>query len=521
MAKLLPNAVLLAVILTGAVVSMTGDSSQGIPPPPRATGPVSIRVDAAAENQVMDGFGATHLALVRDGRDLLSPTLRARALDALYRQVGLTTGNIDAMLLESPGTIDARRNDNDNPNVIDWAGFQGASVDDVNAYVLSRPEAKAFNDYYISQRITTRWASPWLAGLRNHDYQRYLDEAAEQVAAACIYWRDHHGGVTPLVQLFNEPLSGNYEVAGGETRDVVDLVQRSGERLTREGFDNVRFVVPNEETEEKSYQSAQAILENPRARRYVGAIGYHPYPLGSVYANVPKLLRTSGMGRPDPGRIQARRKLRDLARTYGLPLWMTEVSSGGVDARSYDDFRGRAIHIHDELEYANASAYYGMNSMWDMRSQQGHFGSTDRFFREEGNIVLLENDSETVHITGIGHAIGHYARWVGKGAIRVDANSSDPLLQVTAFRDDARGRVVLVFINNSSSARPVSVTVAGVRLEGPVTGEQSTPLAYWTHLQPDFPRDSATLSLELPGLSVTTLAEGFPLSSLTKRARRR
>ena len=157
--------------------------------------------------------------------------------------------------------------------------------------------------------------------------------------------------------------------------------------------------------------------------------------------------------------------------------------------------------------------------MWDLESHREHFGSTAGFFQSEGNIVLLENDSDAVHITGMGYAIGHYARWIGKGAIRIDATSSDPLLQVTAFRDDVRRRLVLVLINNSGRARPVSISVGGVGLEGAVTGEQSTPTAYWVPLAPVFPIESGTVSVRLPGLSVTTLAASFPAASPASRRR--
>src|SRR5262249_22239369 len=160
--------------------------------------------------------------------------------------------------------------------------------------------------------------------LRDTRYDTYLDEAAEQAAAACRYWLNRYGAIPEYWQLFNEPLSGNGEVKGGTTKDLADLVERNGGRLSDEGCGAVPFVVASEETEEHSYESAAAILANPRARRYVGAIGYHTYPYGSLYVSIPRVLETSGAGRPDPGRIGARQRLRALGQKYGIPLWMTE-----------------------------------------------------------------------------------------------------------------------------------------------------------------------------------------------------
>jgi hypothetical protein len=112
---------------------------------------------------------------------------------------------------------------------------------------------------------------------------------------------------------------------------------------------------------------------------------------------------------------------------------MTENSNAG-EPLSYDGFRARAIQIHDEFLYAGASAYFGMHAIWDLASQRLHTGSDNLYgFDNEGNVVLVNNDTGAVDITGIGYAIGHYARWTKPRSVRVEAASSDRLVQVTAF----------------------------------------------------------------------------------------
>ena len=98
------------------------------------------------------------------------------------------------------------------------------------------------------------------------------------------------------MQLFNEPLSGNGELAGGSVPEIIDIVKRAGARLRAEGFATMKFVIPAEETEELSLEHATAVLADPVARPFVGAIAYHPYPYGSTYASVPNILATSGSG---------------------------------------------------------------------------------------------------------------------------------------------------------------------------------------------------------------------------------
>jgi O-glycosyl hydrolase len=466
---------------------------------------VEVLIDNTREHQTMEGFGATHLPLVYQGTgDTLSPKLRSQAIDVVYNQVGITMGNLEGALLESPDDWNARRNDNDDPFKINWSGFQTFNADTMKTKVVDVAQPLGFDNYFLAQKINVRWASPWLDSIRQNNYDRYLDEAAEQVAAGQVYWYDVYGIVPRYQMLFNEPLSGNGELLNGAVQDVVDIIKRAGARLRSEGFSTIKFVVPNEETEEISLSSATAILADPQARQYVGAIGYHPYPYGSVYASIPRILHTSGMGRPDQDRIVVRNNLRDLGKQYGIPVWMTEVSHGEVDSRSFDACRGRAIHIHDELVYADAAAYFGMNNMWDTISQQLHFGNSN-LFSEEDTIVLIDNDTETVHTTGMGYAIGHYARWIERGAVRTEAISSDPLLLVTAFRQTSQRRIVLVIINNASAEKSINIKVNAVRLEGNLTGEQSTAAAYWQPIRPFAPTAPTSFMLTVPAQSVTTI----------------
>lgn len=369
---------------------------------------------------------------------------------------------------------------------------------------LARPDG--FNDYSLSNNIDFRRMS-WLKPIREADYPRYLDECAEHVLAGVQNWNDSFGSVPPTMMLFNEPLSGNRELQGGSTQEVVDIVKRTGARLKAAGF-QVKFVVPNEETERKSLETATAILADPEARQYVAAIGYHPYPYGSPYASIPQILKTSGQGKPDAARLEVRGELKALAARYDLPLWMTEVSHGEVPLESMDALRGRAIHIHDELEYADAAAYFGMNAMWDSKTHQEHTRGSRPLNSETDTIVLVDDEANTVTITGMGYAIGHYARWLKRGATRIEAKSDDPLVMISAFRDDAARRATLVLINNAEGARRVSVSINGLTLRGLLTGEQSSGTIRWQSL-PLSPSKLGGFEVTLPPQSVTSIASAF------------
>lgn len=469
---------------------------------------VTITVDGALRHQIIDGFGATHLPLVyQDVGDVLGPELRAEAIEAVYGQVGITLGNVSADLLESRGGWDERANDNADPFTIDSGGFQTFQADVVKEKLIDLAQPFGFTDFYLAQPVNLRWASPWLGEIRSASYSLYLDEAAEQVVAGQTYWRDTFGIVPQHVQFLSEPFNGNNLLLDGRPQEPADLVARAGARLREAGFEKLTFVVPNDETVRTSLQIAGSILSDPQARPYVGAIGYHTYPYGSAYSNIPSILSTSGIGRPDQGELNARAELRALGQKYGLPVWMTEVSHGDVDPRSYAGFRARAIHIHDELVYAAASAYFGMLNLWDTYSQEVHFGNRDLFSPDnEGTIVFVDLETKTVHISGMGYAIGHYARWLERGAVRIEASSNDALLQVVAFRDDQAQRFVAVIINNTTQARTVDIRLSNLRLSGNLGGEQSTAEAYWQALPPMALGSADQFQLTVPGESVTTLA---------------
>jgi O-glycosyl hydrolase len=483
----------------------TAAGRRGLAPATHAeAGTVAVRIDSGLRHQVMEGFGATTLPLVYGDLDPLPAALRQRAIEAVYRDIGLRTGNVEQAVLESPGDYAARRNDNDDPFVADPAGFQSGGLVRTRDKLLTPAFALGF-DGYLAQKINLRWASPWLVPIRAADRRRYLDEAAEQVLMGARAWRDIVGREPRLLHLFNEPTSGNGELQGGDAAEIVDLIIAAGDRLRADGFAAPRFVVANEETERRSLEVARAIVANPAALAYVGALGYHPYPYGSTYASVPNILRSSGSGKPDPAAVKVRAELRDLAKTAGVPLWMTEVSHGELDPRSFDALRGRAVHIHDELTMADASAYFGMNNMWDSFSQAQHFAGRDQgLYSEADSLVLIDLDLGKVVITGMGYAIGHWARFLPRGAVRVAADAMDPLVQVSAFLDEAGGRLVLVAINNATEARTVDVAAVGLQLRGELSGIRSTETERWAPLAPLPTVQSGGFADLLPAHSVTT-----------------
>lgn len=61
--------------------------------------------------------------------------------------------------------------------------------------------AFGFDHFWIGPVISTGFALSWAPALCSSNYQRYLDELAEHVAAVAIHWRDSYCSTPEYMQL--------------------------------------------------------------------------------------------------------------------------------------------------------------------------------------------------------------------------------------------------------------------------------------------------------------------------------
>lgn len=475
------------------------------------TAGLTLKVQADQDLQTVDGFGSYTLPLVYNGVDYLG-SLRQAALKAVYGDVKMSLGLLSIGIVETPaGSTDpwgTRANDNADPFTINPSGFNFSGSDLIRQVDLIPARQYGYKDLTLGYLVQPEYAQSWLQAIRSQDYQRYLDECAEHVLAVVQGWKDRYGEVPRYLQLFNEPTSGNRELASSDPQEVVDIVRAVGRRLSAAGF-TPRFIVPNEESPSRNADEAATLLADSTTRPYVAVIGYHPYPYGSAYASTKRILDESGSGNPDAGAVQQMERLRSLSQEYGVPVWLTETSEGpGLNNYPFgaiENVLARAIHIHDNFLYAGASAYFGMITIWDSRSNAEHYaGRNVSFLSEHSGIVLVDDDQKKVMITGMGYAIGQYARWVSPGAVVLASSSPKPRVFVTAFRDAARTRITEVIVNNTDSAQAVKIDVTGATPSGPVTGEETYGSSRWTKVS-GATVDQGVIRYTLPPRSVVTL----------------
>jgi O-glycosyl hydrolase len=203
----------------------------------------------------------------------------------------------------------------------------------------------------------------------------------------------------------------------------------------------------------------QVILADPAARQYVGAVAYHLYNRG---------------GEAD---------VKQLAEQYGLPIWMTEFSTG-------DDWFQWATILQQEIADYGASA---VDYLW------GYFGDWDN-----SQLIRIRTNNGTYAGFDFNrqyYVMGQYSKFVRPGAVRVGATSAESDVTLAAFLSGPNE--IVVATNTGSQALNVSFDLGS---GGCLTRVDPTRTSETEGLQPlpTLTLDQSRFSTTLPAKSVTT-----------------
>jgi O-glycosyl hydrolase len=418
-----------------------------------ASGPGIVTIDPASRFQTMQGFGTTERLFddphvtetfdpVTKRAAVIPPAAdQARILDALYVDLGLTRVRFHPDLIEPV-------NDNADPNVADLSKFDFSwQKSDGHIAHIRNLLARGVTTYFASP-ITLE---PWMNSSNPAEY-------AEWVIVMLRHWRAQ-GLEMPYYSIVNEPgFSRSGIWPGTWMRDVVKIL---GPRLAAEGF-KTKLVVPDDVDPMQALGRLQVILADPDARRYIGAVAYHLYSRG--------------------GEAQ----VKQLAEQYGLPIWMTEFSTG-------DDWFQWAVIMQQMIADYGASA---VDYMW------GYFGDWDK-----SQLIRIRVDNGAYagfDFTRQHYVMGQYSKYVRPGAVRVGATSGEADVKVAAFVDGTRE--IVVATNTGSQQHTVQFELASVCVThvDPIRTSGTENLQALPTLTLDQPRFSTTL----PPRSVTTFVGG-------------
>ena len=466
-----------------------------------AAGTVVIDIDGSITYQIFSGVGGT-LSIFEDNTYQAHDSSQPASVSAteedregiaslLYEQIGLTRARVFLAGFEPA-------NDNDDPRSIDSDAFDWTATNPETAFIKIARE-RGLTTFWTTFSIWSA-AESWLrppgpvCGLD----PAKIDEYVEWLLAAELRLRDE-GLLTPYLAIVNEPdfapNCGN-EAAVISVDATITIIKRLGARLREEGLPAM-FVVSDGLNPERALPYMEAVLVDPEARPYVGALAYHSY--SGPYPNARATLETSGRGQPDPSSIAIREGIAALAAQYGLPVWMTEVCvcvDQGDNLSAFDMGQARLNHFFDEWTFANVSAIDVMNLFFIERLGVGD-ELVHIFFRSDGVLDRYE-------IAPYGYLVGQITRFVSSGSIRIEAMSSESLVRVVSFvRPD--GRVVVVAINNADNAVYANIALRSLEwIPSTLPLTTSEDGAYWTDGGRIDVVDGVA-SVPLPAKSVVTL----------------
>ena len=437
----------LACAALAATLALTGSAGATADRGGAATA-TEVLVDVRATRQVINGFGTSNRVwsdphLPNAPNVSIPASAQTQILSSLYGRLGLTRVR----------------------NVLDQGvqrtrggpfSFSGKLADDHVAFVK---QARRFGlKTYFPGPV---YMEPWMTA---DDVGAYVDWAMAMLKR----WRAK--GLEPAYYApLNEPEINN-DFSPQWLRDVV---LQLGKRLRANGF-ATKLVIPDDENPRDAYTRAVAVLSDPAARRYVGAVAYHIYRWDKSWT----------------GEIA---KVRALATRYGLPVWMTEYSS-----RAYTDW-GAALEWAEKMHVLlTAGGVNAIDYMW------GYFGS----WVKTDTMIAIDFDGSTYRghsATPLYWLTGHYSRFVRPGYARVATTPSSGPVLVSAYKGPKQ--VVVVAVNPQNRSERVTVRLRGTAVRGQVGRVRSSASERWRALAP-VRASNGTFSETLPPQSIVTFVAG-------------
>lgn len=362
---------------------------------------VSGVVNLAAKHQVIQGFGSSERSwsdphLADSGNVNVPASAQAQILTALYRGLGLTMVRdvIDTGIQAHPG-----------------APFDFSAKADAQARFVKQAQQYGLKIFFPGPVYLEDWMQP-------NDPGSYVNWAM----ALLERWRSL--GVTPpYYAVLNEPqVAKNFP-----PQWLHDVVVQLGQRMRAAGL-KTKLVIPDDENPIDAYRRAVAVLQDPTARQYVGAVAFHIYRIG---------------GPSDWA------KLRKLASQYGLPLWMTEWWSPSFT--SYSGAFDWAVTMHQLLTVGSVNAVF---YIW------GFFGDWAGGAAAAPISIRFDNGAFVSWTkTPLYYLMAQYSKYVRPGFRRVAATSGDSAVLLSAYRKSKR--VVVVAVNTASAVRPLRLRIVG------------------------------------------------------------
>jgi len=364
----------------------------------------TITIDPSQRFQTIVGWEATAQAAEDEpGFAVWSDHLFDLAVDELginRLRLGVSSGMenpVDYDLLGQDPEGRGRRcmryfttNDNDDPDLIDWQGFQFGRLDrKVEQIVLplkrrleARGERLYLNLEYVA--FIRQCSSPF-------DYAHAdPDEYAEFILAAFLHLSERYGFVPDALEVILEPDN----VPGWDGERIGRAMVATARRLAAAGI-QPDFIAPSTTSMAAAARYVDEIAAVPGATELLSEIAYHRY---------------RGVSSAALAAITSR------ASRLGIRTAMLEYIGADVET------------LYQDLAVGNVSAWQQYTLAFTGRDNGGKY------------LCVVDGDVEICRRTRYLRQYFHYVR---PGAVRIAATIDDPSLRALAFADPD-GRVVVV-----------------------------------------------------------------------------
>jgi hypothetical protein len=298
-------------------------------------------------------------------------------------------------------------NDNSDPNVINWNGFKFAALDTIVKKVIipmrqrlaARGERLFINLEYVA------FTSQICPG-RQYHHDDSPQEYAEFILATSLYLRSKYGLIPDAWEVILEPDNTTFWRGPQIGRAIV----ATAAKLTANAF-TPRFIAPSTA---RVYNTIpyfdQMLTQVPGAKPYLRELSYHRYSSTTAAE-----LQTIG----------------------------ARATQNGIRAGMLEKIKGTHHELHADLKYAKVTSWQQFALAFNANDGGDQYYRIDRTDPLRPKLAI---GSRTKYLR-------QYFRFVRNGAVRIDATTSNALIDPVAFIN-ANGKYVVVL--KSAVSAPVS-----------------------------------------------------------------
>ncbi len=434
-----------------------------------------ITLDPSQRYQTIVGWEATAQA----GQDFASyPSYRDKLISDAVNELGITRIRLelrsglenptDSFRLLSSGSMTESQfktvryeilNDNDDPFLINEAGFQFSHLDQVIDQIIV-PMQRLLKERGEKLDVNLNYVD---FGSSAFEHKNNPEEYAEFILAAFLHLKAKYGFVPDTVELVLEPDTDN---ADWSAKQVAQAAVATAKRLKANGFEPA-FIAPSTTNAAKALDYIDEIATTNGAMDGIVEFSYHRY-----WGVSEKVLTEIG----------------ERGRRYGKRTSMLEWI--GADQNT----------LHEDLKLANVSAWQQYTLAYSGSDDGGAYYKVE----SEDSDSKITMGSRTQYLR-------QYFNCVERGAVRVAASTSNADLDPVAFQNSTGNFSVVIKADSAGT-----VTIRGL-------SPHVYSLSYATEDEPDVRfMDSGLdangeLTVTIPDAGVLSIcAPNKTSSSLTK-----